>query len=181
MNGKERRADTRYFRQLAGTIRLDNTSIVIGVNNISKTGAEISTSDPLSIDSIFEINIQLNKDLALTSACSVAWSAKKGSDYIFGVKFMETDIIKISDLLVQAGIIEHDDTQLSGGPYLEMFETTFESYHDEIFIRRAHEFVDYIKENDPEKADWAEELLARMKAVIESTKNSFETWARTKK
>ncbi|MFH1415755.1 MAG: PilZ domain-containing protein [Elusimicrobiota bacterium] len=178
--GIENRKLRRYHVQLSGCIHDSGHYIKIGVNNISKRGAEVTSDIELPLYRPAYIEIQLDENTTLGTECTLAWMIGKGSSYNSGLVFTGKTESEIEDILVASGLINAANVLPIKNPRLEAFDIIFEDYHDEIFLRRAREYVDYIKEEDPEEAEQAEKKLQELTQSVVASKKYFKKWAKTR-
>ena len=150
---------------------------MIDIVNINAQGAEIVSLTPLNADMEFNIIIKIGGD-EIKCGCKVTWFMNKNENYIGGVRFEDISEEYIREKLVQADIMPDVRDASLYDERQEMFDNVFESYHDEIFLRRAGEFVNYICENDPEKCEWARGILKSMTENMATAKKALEKWAK---
>ena len=174
---EERRNIPRYACELTGSIHGGESFSLINIVNINGQGAEIISRTPLSSGSEFSIKMNVGEE-EINCRCTVTWFMNKNEEYIGGVRFEDVSEEFIKERLIQADIIPDTHDSSVYDERQEMFDNVFESYHDEIFLRRAGEFVNYICENEPEKCEWARDILKSMTDNLADAKKAFEKWTK---
>lgn len=170
------RDQQRFHSSFKGKLAVSGKKFDMNVVDINHHGVRIITGVSLPCSSQVNLNITFN-DLSFNVNGLVVWSSICDTKYQTGIKFIDIDKKEISNFFLEAKKIDPSIIKPIKNPRMETYETTFESYHDEVFLRRVNEFVDYIIEKDPEKKEWAQNLLEKLKSVIENIKNEFEKWA----
>ena len=174
MTNPNKRKKDRIPCEFDGYARIGDNTQNINIVDINIMGAKIITINPLPKNKEIEIAINLPNNEILKLKTRVVWSSETGRAVISGLKFSETDISLTEQQLAKAGLI---DKKSKINRRREMYDTVFESYHDEVFLRRVEEFVDFIKETDPDKGLWAETLLKDLKKEISAIKDKYKKWS----
>lgn len=162
---------------LTGKMVIAGKSRSIDIADISRTGARIISGLNLTPNQETEIEINITDSMVFKSDCRVVWSTTHLSGYMAGIIYINIDEEKIARIFSQANLIRQRKIELKKSPHKEIYDSVFESYTEEIFLRRVEEFVTYIKKNDPKKGPWAEQLYKKLKDTIAKTMNEFEKWA----
>jgi len=177
MVDNERRREERIKGILFGTIEKNNSECYVNVVNINLTGAQILTNTELVPGSKTKITVQLSDRISLVLKCIIVWVSSYKTSYYSGILFENPDKEEMKNKFLQAELPMPRNVASSESKRKETYEIIFESYHDEIFLRRVWEFIDYIKDSDPGSYPWAQKEYNKLKVVVEEVKSNFRNWA----
>ncbi|MBN2407735.1 MAG: PilZ domain-containing protein [Elusimicrobia bacterium] len=176
MDSEEKRKYRRLECSLEAKMRIDGKPRSVEVTDVNEHGARVQGGMRLPPGENTEIEIFFKEDLRLKVNCRIIWSSVYLSGYAMGIVFPGAEA-DVKEALKKSGFGFEAVPAGQVNRHKQVYDSIFESYSEEIFLRRVEEFVDYVKENDPKNSEWAEQLYKKLKNIIEEVLEELRKWA----